>query len=155
MRALAVATIDAAVAPCMWERQMPSIFALPLENLDGEPVTVAAEKLDFLKSLVPFTMSQQGAGRLLQGRGRAGHGLCGGRQRRDRRPCSSPALTSYRSMSLTCRRGLRRLSDSASKCWTARSKAIGGIAAMHICFGYAAVIHNRPRPTRRGHCVRG
>ena len=92
----------------------------------------------------PLHHEPAGAGRLLQGRGGAGAWTMRPLSTSRSRTFSPPAPTSCRSMSLTCRRGPRRPNGSASKCSTARSNGIGGITAMHICFGYAAVIHNRP-----------
>ena len=62
-----------------------------------------------------------------------------------RSPISSPpARTSSRSTSPTCRRDPRRRASSAAPRSSARSTAIAGTTAVHICFGYAAIIHERP-----------
>jgi 5-methyltetrahydropteroyltriglutamate--homocysteine methyltransferase len=47
-------------------------------------------------------------------------------------------------MSPTCRLVPKRRASSASPRSTARSRAITGTTAVHICFGYAAIIHSRP-----------
>ncbi len=65
-----------------------------------------------------------GADRLLRRQPRAGgHGLRGGGERGDPRPVRTPAPTSCRSTSPTCRRGPRRRAPSGSRPSTARSKA--------------------------------
>ena len=62
-----------------------------------------------------------------------------------RSPTSSrPAPTSCRSTSPTCRRAPRRRASTASPRSSARSTAHTGTTAVHICFGYAAIIHERP-----------
>ena len=58
--------------------------------------------------------------------------------------CSRPAPTSSRSTSRTCRRAPRRRASTAA---TRSRRALDGHAgttAVHICFGYAAIIHERP-----------
>ena len=91
----------------------------------------------------PLHHEPAGPGRLLQGRGGVGPRLCGRRQCRDRGPV---------------RRGRRHRAGRRALHAGAPEKAkrfgvkvldraldgVGGITAMHICFGYAAVIHNRP-----------
>ena len=58
--------------------------------------------------------------------------------------CSPPARTSCRSTSRTCRRGPRRRASTGSTRSRPRSPAHDGTTAVHICFGYAAIIHERP-----------
>ena len=55
-----------------------------------------------------------------------------------------PAPTWSRSTSRTCRPGPRRPASTASPRSTPRSTASPARTAVHICFGYAAIIHDRP-----------
>ncbi len=57
---------------------------------------------------------------------------------------SPPARTSSRSTSHTCRRAPTPRVPTVSNCSTRRSDDIEGTIAVHICFGYAAIIHQRP-----------
>ena len=70
------------------------------------------------------------------------------------RTSSQPAPTSCRSTSRTCRRGPRRHASSASRRSTRALEGVAGTTAVHICFGYAAIIHERPSglllPARAG-----
>ena len=60
------------------------------------------------------------------------------------RTCSRPAPTSCRSTSPTCRRGRRRRGKYGLKALNAALDGVKGTTAVHICFGYAAIIHVRP-----------
>ena len=55
-----------------------------------------------------------------------------------------PAPTSSRSTSLTCRRGPRRRAQFGLQALNRALEGISGTTAVHICFGYAAIIHSRP-----------
>ena len=57
---------------------------------------------------------------------------------------SPPAPTSCRSTSRTCRRGRRRRAQYGLKALNRALDGISGTTAVHICFGYAAIIHERP-----------
>ena len=85
-----------------------------------------------------------GAERLLQVRGRSGDGLRRGGERRRSRTSSPPAPTSCRSTSPTCRRGRRRRGSTGLKALNRALEGVSGVTAVHICFGYAAIIHARP-----------
>src|SRR5262249_39162678 len=57
------------------------------------------------------------------------------------RICSRPAPMSCRSTSPGCSRGRRRPANTGSR----RALAgVGGTTAVHICFGYAAVVKDKP-----------
>ena len=58
--------------------------------------------------------------------------------------CSPPAPTSCRSTSPTCRRGRRRRAQYGLKALNRALEGITGTTCVHICFGYAAIIHERP-----------
>ena len=58
--------------------------------------------------------------------------------------CSRPAPTSSRSTSPTCRRAPSRRASTASTSCSHATDGIDGTTAVHICFGYAAIIHERP-----------
>ena len=57
---------------------------------------------------------------------------------------SPPAPTSSRSTSPTCRPGPRRRASTGSTRSSRATDGIDGTIAVHICFGYAAIIHERP-----------
>ena len=57
---------------------------------------------------------------------------------------SPPVPTSSRSTSRTCRPGRRRRGSSASIALARAIDGVTGTVAVHICFGYAAIIHERP-----------
>ena len=109
-------------------------------------VPARATPTDRIKMTVPgpFTMAPAGAERLLSRRGGAGAGLCRGgecgdqgsvrrrrRYRADRRALYAGAAREGRA-------------NTASRRSTARWRASSGTTAVHICFGYAAIIHQRP-----------
>ena len=58
--------------------------------------------------------------------------------------CSRPAPTSCRSTSRTCRRAPSRRASTGSPPSSAPPTGCRGTTAVHICFGYAAIIHERP-----------
>ncbi len=58
--------------------------------------------------------------------------------------CSPPAPMSSRSTNPTCRRGPKRRAHSALKALNQALDGVTGTTAVHICFGYAAIIHARP-----------
>ena len=60
------------------------------------------------------------------------------------RTCSRPAPTWCRSTSPTCRRGPTRRASIGLKALNAALDGVTGTTAVHICFGYAAIIHVRP-----------
>ena len=67
------------------------------------------------------------------------------RSTRRSRTSSPPAPTSCSSTSPTCRRGPRRRREYGARGARARARrASTGTTAVHICFGYAAIIHERP-----------
>ena len=59
------------------------------------------------------------------------------------RTCSPPGRTSSRSTSPTCRPGRRRPAVRRGRAEPALD-GITGTTAVHLCFGYAAIIHDRP-----------
>ena len=92
----------------------------------------------------PFTMSQQAQNDHYGDPARAGAGLRRRRCTTRSSTSSPPARTSCRSTSRTCRRAPTPAARSASPRSPARSTAFAGTTALHICFGYAAIIHERP-----------
>ena len=60
------------------------------------------------------------------------------------RTCSPPAPTSCRSTSPTCRRVRGRRRNTALRRSMRALDGVTGTTAVHICFGYAAIIHERP-----------
>ena len=92
----------------------------------------------------PFTMSQQAQNDVLRDRCGARARLRGGGATTRSSTSSPPVRTSSRSTSRTCRRAPRR---HASIGLAALERALDGVVghtAVHICFGYAAIIHERP-----------
>ena len=65
-------------------------------------------------------------------------------RRRDQSTCSPPAPTSSRSTSPTCRRVRRRRGQYGVDVLNEAIERRHGTIAVHICFGYAAIIHDRP-----------
>ena len=63
---------------------------------------------------------------------------------RKSRICLPPAPTSCRSTSPTCRRGPRRRAQFGLEALNRALDGVTGTTAVHICFGYAAIIHERP-----------
>ena len=93
----------------------------------------------------PFTMAQQAQIDLLRWQPRArGDGLCGGGKCRD--PRSVRCRCGRRADRRTVHAGAPGGGACASACRrsTVRSRAVMGTTAVHICFGYAAIIHVRP-----------
>ena len=60
------------------------------------------------------------------------------------RDLSPPAPTSSRSTSRTCRRGRTPARAYGVEALNRALDGITGHTAVHICFGYAAIIHDRP-----------
>ena len=60
------------------------------------------------------------------------------------RTCTRPAPTSSRSTSPTCRRDPTPPAPTGSPRSSAALDGVTGTTAVHICFGYAAIIHERP-----------
>ena len=58
--------------------------------------------------------------------------------------CSRPAPTSCRSTSRGCSRARRRRGSSRCPRSTGRCEGVPGTTALHTCFGYAAVVHDKP-----------
>ena len=85
-----------------------------------------------------------GAGRLLRRPAVGRAGVRRGGQRRRSRTCSRPAPTSSSWTSRTCRPGRSRPASTGWRRSTGRWTGSTGTTAVHICFGYAAIIHERP-----------
>ena len=66
------------------------------------------------------------------------------RSTRRSRTCSPPAPTSCSSTSRTCRRARTRRGSTASRRSNRALDGVIGTTAVHMCFGYAAMIHERP-----------
>ena len=60
------------------------------------------------------------------------------------RTCSPPARTSSRSTSPICRRGPAPAEEYGLAALNRALEGVTGTTAVHICFGYAAIIHERP-----------
>jgi len=91
----------------------------------------------------PFTMSQQAQERLLQIRGRSGDGLRGRRERGDsrsvRRRCDIVQIDEPYMQARP-----EKARQFGLKALKPRARWDRGDNGVHICFGYAAVIHVRP-----------
>ena len=85
-----------------------------------------------------------GPERILQGRGGAGDGLRRGGQRRGARPEGGRRRRRSSSTSRGCRRGPTRRGATALRRSTARSTASPAPTALHLCFGYAHVVRDKP-----------
>ena len=92
----------------------------------------------------PFTMSQQAQNDFYERDRRRWRSTTRPRSTRRSRISSPPAPTSCRSTSPTCRRGRRRRGSMALQAVKRALDGVTGTTALHICFGYAAIIHVRP-----------
>ena len=92
----------------------------------------------------PFTMGEQCQDDFYKRRGSGRAGLRGRRQCRDQGPVRAPAPTSCRSTSRGCSSIRRRPGDIGIKALDRALDGVKGTTAVHICFGYAAVVLDKP-----------
>ena len=92
----------------------------------------------------PFTMAQQAQNDYYAEHGGGWRSATPRRSTRRSRTCSRPARTSSSWTSPTCRRGRRRPRQYGVQAINRALDGITGTTAVHLCFGYAAIIHDRP-----------
>ena len=116
-------------------------------GVDGLRVPARAHRRETVKVTVPgpFTMAQQAQNDYYPTARGGRPRLRRGGQRARSATCSPPARTSSSSTSPTCRpaRG-RRAQYGVSRAQPGAGRRSPGTTAVHLCFGYAAIIHERP-----------
>ena len=92
----------------------------------------------------PFTMAQQCEDQHLPRRGGARARLRGRASTTRSRTCSRPAPTWCSSTSPGCRRGPRRRRRYGLKALDRALEGVTGTTAIHLCFGYAQMVKDKP-----------
>ena len=92
----------------------------------------------------PFTMAQAGAGRFLRRRRGDGDGLCGRRQCRDQGSVRRRRRHRADRRAVDAAAPGRRRGATGSKALDRALDGVTGTVAVHLCFGYAAMVHDKP-----------
>ena len=92
----------------------------------------------------PFTMSQQAQNDYLRRHRRGRRWTMPMRSMPRSRICSRPAPTSCRSTSPICRRGPTSRARYGLAALNRALEGVAGTTIVHLCFGYAAIVHERP-----------